>query len=1046
MYPTAAGLSYLIQTLLALTITGYLVTRCIRHRGQQLHTLLFTGFFGGLTLLFALLWLEATFLTTIRLYALLAQAVVLCLSLVLFQQFAYHFPTPALPRREARFILGLSSLYTLAETGYALYRTWLIGTQGHLVYRPDWADYAIVSGWLWALVVLLRQTRRAAPPAKGPARAFTLVATLPVLLSSLMLLRTFHLISEANYSLLLSTSLVGAMATLAVVYINALPEITSFMVKLTGLTLTALLMVLGCVGWIITPPFAASYRPPLPAQQTLRFTPNAAGGYDVEPVPYHFEMPLGRDLELSDNPKVTGRPASAWVDFDFTFYGQRYSQVYVTHDGALAWGREVSYRDHLYYYGHAPLIFALLVDLVPDAGGGVYVYPTADRLTVTWYRIPAYSWPDLTFTFQVQLSTTGVFEITYAEVPARMSYTPEQNPWASAWLIGTTPGGSQWPAHLDIRTLIPTGGAAPGLLRLQGGPQGAVQDYYLDFRTHLRTVLWPITLLIVTVSLMFNFGFPLLFYIALVRPLNLLMASVQRLTEQDYSAVTPVLYDDEIGFLARAFNTLAAQLGDLIHNLETRVAARTQDLADANARLRTEMAEHAAAEARIAALSEREQLSRDLHDGLGQTLGYIAVEAQAAQALLSQGAPDAAQANLAQLAQAAQEAHNAVRTHILGLRNRPPQEHDLETTLQAYLAQFSAASGIAVALSWPTEAPVPAFSPAVEEQVLHIIQEALTNVRKHAHAQRAEVVFSFTPQQAQVMISDDGRGFEFGQPGSRAATPPALQATSGSQPPGSHFGLTMMRERAVQIGGQLELRSAPGQGTRVLLTVPRDWPTTAPGPDTTSTIKGLRVLLVDDSRLFLSGLRNLLAARGVLVVGMAYDGLEAQVQARRLQPDVILMDVQMPRCDGLTALRAIKAELPATQIVMLTVAEDEETLFSALKSGAAGYLFKNLDANEFMALLAGLTRGEVPLAPGLATRLLQEFSRSEKPEAAGELLTARQWEILDLTAQGLTYKEIAARLYLSEATVKYHIGKIMERLQVETRAEAMAYARRRRSR
>jgi two-component system NarL family response regulator len=211
----------------------------------------------------------------------------------------------------------------------------------------------------------------------------------------------------------------------------------------------------------------------------------------------------------------------------------------------------------------------------------------------------------------------------------------------------------------------------------------------------------------------------------------------------------------------------------------------------------------------------------------------------------------------------------------------------------------------------------------------------------------------------------------------------------------------------------------------------------------------MRVLLVDDHPLFLDGLRNLLIARGISVIGLARDGLEAQEQARALRPDLIVMDIQMPRCNGLEAVRAIKAELPEVKIVMLTVSEDEGDLFEAIKSGASGYLLKSLDANEFVSLLAGVMRGEAPLPPGLAARVLAELAHPPVvPPGRGDHrgvpaeLTPRQWEILQLVAQGRTYKEIGAALHLTEQTVKYHMGQILDRLHLASREQAIAYARR----
>lgn len=213
----------------------------------------------------------------------------------------------------------------------------------------------------------------------------------------------------------------------------------------------------------------------------------------------------------------------------------------------------------------------------------------------------------------------------------------------------------------------------------------------------------------------------------------------------------------------------------------------------------------------------------------------------------------------------------------------------------------------------------------------------------------------------------------------------------------------------------------------------------------------MKVLLVDDHPIFLDGLKELLTRRGVEVVGMARDGLEALEQARALHPEVILMDIQMPRCGGLAATRLIKAELPDVKIIMLTMMADDQDLFESLKSGASGYLLKTQDTASLFQLLLGLAQGQVPLSPGLASRLLNEFTRqSDVPESRQappepepvERLSPRQWQVLTLVAQGLTYKQVGAKLGLSEATVKYHMGEIIERLHLENRAQVLEYARR----
>jgi DNA-binding NarL/FixJ family response regulator len=209
----------------------------------------------------------------------------------------------------------------------------------------------------------------------------------------------------------------------------------------------------------------------------------------------------------------------------------------------------------------------------------------------------------------------------------------------------------------------------------------------------------------------------------------------------------------------------------------------------------------------------------------------------------------------------------------------------------------------------------------------------------------------------------------------------------------------------------------------------------------------MRVLIVDDSRLLVEGLTSLLTAHGYEVVATAADGEEAIAQTQRHRPDLVLMDIRMPRCDGLAATRLIKARLPETRIVMLTTSAEDDDLFEAVRSGACGYLLKSVSGDEFAIGLAGLEHGIPPFSPGLAQKILREFARwsseggeAHVVEASGSGLTARQTEVLRAVAGGLTYKEVGASLGLSERTVRYHMAEIMGALHLSHRSEVIAYA------
>jgi DNA-binding NarL/FixJ family response regulator len=208
----------------------------------------------------------------------------------------------------------------------------------------------------------------------------------------------------------------------------------------------------------------------------------------------------------------------------------------------------------------------------------------------------------------------------------------------------------------------------------------------------------------------------------------------------------------------------------------------------------------------------------------------------------------------------------------------------------------------------------------------------------------------------------------------------------------------------------------------------------------------MRVLIVDDHQLFRDGIRGLLQAEGIEVVGEASDGLEALEQVRSLQPDIILLDIMMPRCNGLEATRLIKAEMPDAKIVILTAVEEDDSIFEAIKSGAQGYLLKNMRAAEFISLLKGVERGEAAITSDVAGKILDDFSRRARGvrgERDAEELTERELEVLRLVVEGHTNRKIGVKLGLSENTVKYHLRHILEKLHLQNRAQVVAYAMRR---
>ena len=210
-------------------------------------------------------------------------------------------------------------------------------------------------------------------------------------------------------------------------------------------------------------------------------------------------------------------------------------------------------------------------------------------------------------------------------------------------------------------------------------------------------------------------------------------------------------------------------------------------------------------------------------------------------------------------------------------------------------------------------------------------------------------------------------------------------------------------------------------------------------------MKPLRILLVDDQTLFRKAIASLFSTReDIEVVGEASDGLEAIAAARETLPDIILMDLNMPNCSGLEAVKQIKQELPEIKVIMLTISDDDQDVFTAIKNGAEGYLLKNMEPRELFEMLEKTRNGELAIKGVLARKILQEFrqleGKTEKPPETSEALTPREIRVLQLIATGASNLEIAQSLYISENTVKLHLRNILAKLQLNNRIQAAVYA------
>ena len=210
------------------------------------------------------------------------------------------------------------------------------------------------------------------------------------------------------------------------------------------------------------------------------------------------------------------------------------------------------------------------------------------------------------------------------------------------------------------------------------------------------------------------------------------------------------------------------------------------------------------------------------------------------------------------------------------------------------------------------------------------------------------------------------------------------------------------------------------------------------------SVETIRVLICDDHALFRRGLVMVLESEeGIEVVAEAEDGEDALVKAEEAAPDVVLMDVRMPKMSGIEATRAIAEAVPSAKILMLTVSDEEEDLYEAVKAGATGYLLKEISIEEVANAIRAVVTGQSLISPSMASKLLSEFNnlaKAAQQKVLAPRLTDRELQVLKLVAQGLSNREVAEQLFISENTVKNHVRNILEKLHLHSRMEAVVYA------
>ncbi|MFQ6019125.1 MAG: response regulator [Dehalococcoidia bacterium] len=429
----------------------------------------------------------------------------------------------------------------------------------------------------------------------------------------------------------------------------------------------------------------------------------------------------------------------------------------------------------------------------------------------------------------------------------------------------------------------------------------------------------------------------------------------------------------------------------------------------------------------LAKIEERNRLAREIHDTVIQSLISIVLQLELAERRL-QSDVRAARLEIKRACELARQCLEDGRRSLLNLKPLTMERSSVSEAVAREVKTLEAA-GFEARFS-PEGSPLPLPGEA-EIALYRIAQEAIANIRKHARASKVTATLRFGPEAVMLSISDNGIGFD-----------PAVVSEKG--PDKGHFGLTGARERALLAGGDLRVESAPDQGTTVTAQIPI---TKTVAVETARQEVGfpaqdsrIRILLVDDHAVFRQGLRQILEQLpDIEVIGEAAEGGEALGKVQSLRPDVAVVDVQLPGMSGIEVVADLASQGSGTRSLILSAHRDGDLVLQAIRAGARAYLLKDIAGSALADAIRAVHRGEMFLHPAVSSDFATRVG-GLNDEDTRESLTAREADVLRLIARGLRNKEIARQLSLTEATVKYHVAHLLQKLGVDSRTEALVKA------
>lgn len=462
-------------------------------------------------------------------------------------------------------------------------------------------------------------------------------------------------------------------------------------------------------------------------------------------------------------------------------------------------------------------------------------------------------------------------------------------------------------------------------------------------------------------------------------------------------------------------------------------------------------------------LSETVQMPQTL-----QTLSAMLIQLSTLQVLLNDAAPDLAtlRTGLQTLEHMTHEVLDNVRDTIESLPLPQLEGIELPEALSQLVEETAEQLGISSRISFSGvddqgRPELEAHLSCQAERLLYLVaREALYQVEQHQGARRVRLTLNYGQDDVQMSIEDDGvnTGAQVVEADEALVGILTIPQEGNTLRRAATSIINDLRYRLECLGGTLEInvvQDQEKQGTRVHVQLPYKYsgkladtaivaaePPSLPNTDSAADAHdSVRLLIVDNQTVTRAGLVHLLTSYADLqVIGEAADGVQAVSETVELGPQVVLMDAQLPGGQSLEALRQIKQLNPDTAVLLLSAQDREDYLYETLRAGANGYVLKDIAPDELARAVRTVARGEVLVQPQLANRLLSRFGRQGRGAAPYETLTARELEVLRLLSQGLRNKEIAARLYVSERTVSFHLANVYQKLGVSGRTEALRKA------